>query len=180
MELKNFTADNITQAYLDAINGEQGRYLWRGEEVWTKEKAENWLEGVLSDPNQEIYAIYRGDTHIGNIKVAIDIKNRCCGYGRLMWKSGKGEGTEALRMMVNHVFNTFTNIDLITDMAASENIASIVSNLKAGMSILGFWRDKLYIGGKRMDGIPVGITRREWEKWQDKGSEVLERWEMNF
>ena len=69
MLLRQFYKSDITPEYLCAINGPQGKYLWRGEEEWTREKAVKWFcEEIQPDPNQVMMAICRDDVHIGNIK----------------------------------------------------------------------------------------------------------------
>lgn len=191
VNLELFTYDHISPEYLAAMQSDQSQYLWTGEENWTIDKLRDYVSGVIADPNQEMFAVMQHGRHIGNIKITLDPKNRTCGYGRLFWVTGQGTGTETLRQMINYVFLTYPKVDVITDMAAGDNIASIISNLKAGMRIMGFWRNKLCIKGRRMDGIPVGITRNEWQKayilqkpvhQSDPGEDGghLERWEMNF
>jgi RimJ/RimL family protein N-acetyltransferase len=154
---------HMTSRYSDALNSPQARFLWTGEEKWDRSNLQRWCKEVLADPNQRLWAIMDDDRHIGNIKASFDHKNRSVNYGRLLWESGAGKGTEALIAMIDLVFSDYPAIEYITDMAASNNPASIISNLKAGMRIRGIWENKLCIGGKRVDGIAVGITREEWE-----------------
>ena len=155
---------HVTDAYLNALNSRQAKYLWTGNEIWDGISLKQWLKKTLTDPNQKMFAIESDGIHIGNIKITFDAKNRSVNYGRLFWDSGTGKGTEALKALINYVFSGYPGVEIITDMAASTNPASIISNLKAGMRIRGVWKDKLCIDGKRVDGVAVGITREEWEE----------------
>jgi RimJ/RimL family protein N-acetyltransferase len=76
---------------------------------------------------------------------------------------GKGYATEAVKLLVDHLFKT-KDIFRIQAECNPENYASVRVLEKAGFTYEGLKRKAVLIQGVYMDGALYSILRDEWEK----------------
>jgi ribosomal-protein-alanine N-acetyltransferase len=138
--LRPFDIDDLEGNYLQWVNdGEILQHLASNAFPKTKEDLSNYVNNILSDNSYVFFAVIEKstETHIGNVKIGpINWIDRRTAYGRMMSKEswGKGYGSEVLKLIIQYVFDTL-NLNRIIDYAVSDNIASIKSNVKAGMEL---------------------------------------------
>jgi len=89
------------------------------------------------------------------VVVGIHIGDRCC------W--GKGKGTEAMRLLIDFVFNEM-NINKINLRVYSFNKRAIRCYEKCGFIKEGVLREEIFRGGEYHDEIVMGILRRKYIK----------------
>lgn len=146
-EGKRFRLMPIEERYIDA-----GWLDWLNDPERTRfieTKANYHREDVLEYLNLQdfntnfMFAIHNRDdgNYIGNARLSsVDYVNRSCKYGRLLsprCPPGLGIGEEILKMIWWFGFE-IVGVDLIHSAANERNVASVVSNLKAGAHIVGF------------------------------------------
>ncbi len=84
------------------------------------------------------------------------------GFALVPSERGKGYGTEAIQMMVDHLFLK-REIVRIQAPTATGNIASQKALEKAGFSKEGVMRKSLYAKGEYKDQYLYSILREEWK-----------------
>ncbi len=117
-------------------------------------------------PRHLFLAIVRREDHrhIGNIKLGpIDWIHRYGDVGivigdKACW--GKGYGSEAIRLIVEHAFKRL-NLHKVTAGSATANIASIKAFERCGFVLEGVRRKHLFIDGKYEDVNIMGIINSE-------------------
>ncbi len=75
----------------------------------------------------------------------------------------KGCGTETLRLLQDYAFNKL-NLNSIWTGVSERNIASIKSNLKAGMKKVGNFPESIFYSGKLVNMICFCITKKQFKK----------------
>lgn len=81
-------------------------------------------------------------------------------YEGIHW--GKGIGTRALKLWMNHIFNTLQVVRVgLTTWSGNERMIRVGEKL--GMMIEGRIRKVRYYNGEYYDSIRMGILREEWE-----------------
>ena len=125
----------------------------------SKHRLESYLIEQNSRSDIVFLAIVAGG-HVGNIKLGpIDWIHRCAEIGLVLGKGywGKGYGTEAIALIVDHAFNKL-NLHKLTAGAYAENIASIRIFEKNGFVQEGCIKSRYYLSeGKRTDKILLGL-----------------------
>lgn len=75
---------------------------------------------------------------------------------------GKGIGTRALKLWMNHIFNTLPVVRVgITTWSGNERMIRVGEKL--GLQLEARMRKVRYYEGKYYDSIRMGILREEWE-----------------
>lgn len=75
---------------------------------------------------------------------------------------GKGLGTRALKLWINHVFNTVSTVRAgLTTWSGNERMIHVAEKL--GMQLEGRIRKVRYYEGEYYDSIRMGILKEEWE-----------------
>lgn len=155
------------QAWIN--NPELTQYLYSGRFPYNKMRETEWFEKLYKDDKSLHLAICLkdNDRHIGN-----------CGLNRINWLDswadfgiligekdcrGKGYGTEATKLMVDHCF-TSLNLNRVELATFSFNDRAQRCYEKAGFTEEGRQRDKYYKHGKHHDEILMAILRKDWEK----------------
>jgi RimJ/RimL family protein N-acetyltransferase len=96
----------------------------------------------------------------------IDFRNRSAQFGILIgvkecW--GRGYGTEAARLIVDHAFATL-NLHRVWLRVGEQNERGYRSYLRVGFQKEGVMRQAYYREGRYWDLIVMSILRPEWEK----------------
>ena len=161
--LRPFLLPDITDPYLKALNDPtESKYLASQSKHYRREDVTVWAEQVINNPCYRFFAVMNDSTHIGNAKLGpIDWIARRTHYGRLLWE--KGHGTHVLRLMIVYVFEQL-NLERMVDFGVVTNIASMKSNLRAGMLKEGTITNWGMYGGKMQDVYIYGLTKEQYVK----------------
>ena len=165
--LRPFDLDDLEGDYVQWINdAEIIQHLGSNAFPKTRGELEEWVKGVLKDPNSVFFAVVEKSSgkHIGNLKLSIKSWiDRRASYGRMMSKEswGKGYGTEVLKLMLKYAFEVL-NLNRVMDYAVSSNLASIRSNQKAGIDVEGEIEEYVYKDGDYQSVKIVGLTRNRY------------------
>jgi RimJ/RimL family protein N-acetyltransferase len=112
-----------------------------------------------------LLGIFKQDEHIGNITLHhIDWQNRVGELGILIGDKkhhGKGYGSEAVRLLLEHAFNRL-NLRKVTAGMFSGNKASQKMFEKLGFMLEGCLREQFFYHGKYYHNLRYGLLRREW------------------
>lgn len=132
---------------------------------------ENWYENILTRPMDEhpmVIEIQQKDDWlpIGNCGfIDIDWRSRSGELGifigeKQLWN--KGYGTEAMRLLLKHGFNTL-NLHRVALEVYATNLRGIRSYEKAGFIHEGGKREAIFRDGKYIDLLQMSVLRKEWE-----------------
>jgi RimJ/RimL family protein N-acetyltransferase len=139
------------------------------------EEEEGWFESMLKRPKEEHPLVIEvrqeadggGETWvpIGNIGLhAIDWHVRSAELGIFIGDKSywdKGYGSEAVRLILQHGFETL-NLQRISLRVLASNPRAIHTYEKAGFVHEGNMRRAEYKGGKYIDVLFMGVLRQEW------------------
>lgn len=133
---------------------------------------ELWYADVLAKPVEEqplcIEIMQDGEwVLIGNLGfMAVNSHDRSAELGIAIGEKnfwGKGFGTEALLLLVQHGFDNL-NLNRIYLHVYETNPRAISSYEKVGFSIEGHLRQARYLDGRYIDVLLMSILKDEWEK----------------
>lgn len=130
-------------------------------------REEAWIEQLYTGDDSTALAIClnENDLHIG-----------ICGMDSISWVDrsavlgifigertlhGKGYGTEAMRLLVQHGFDTL-NLNRVELGVFSHNVAALRSYEKLGFVVEGTKRQARFRGGQYRDEITLALLRHEW------------------
>jgi len=138
------------------------------------EDEEKWYESFngLSEKSYT-FAIERlkDDEYLGGCGINdIDWKNSFCEIGIFLSDNfcGNGYGTDALKILVDFIFNEL-NLNKVMLNVYDFNERAINSYKKVGFIEEGRLRDHIFRNGKYNDEVVMSILRREWEEMKQKG-----------
>lgn len=166
--LRQFLKTDISEKYLEWINSFKNNFfLETGRIPVSYQDLQNYFKENTKSKKSILFAIcdYK-DKHIGNCSISqIDWFNRKCSYGRLIGEKNsiKGAGTESLELMQKFAFLDL-NLNSMWTAVCEKNIASIKSNIKAGMIKTGYMKEAFYKSGKFYNVTILSITKREYLK----------------
>ena len=133
---------------------EPHEYLSRDQiESWfnSKKNAEWWvIESQQGEPMGQIVTGAQGDYYWLGYILHPDYR-------------GNGYTTEAVKLLVTHLFST-KNIIRIQAECSPENIASVRVLEKAGFTYEGLKRKVTLIQGEYLDGAMYSILKEEWKQ----------------
>ena len=132
---------------------------------------ENWYENMMKRPMDEhpmVIEIKQADgwLPIGNCGfINIDWRCRAGEVGifigeKRLWN--QGYGTDAMRLLLQHGFNTL-NLNRIALDVYHTNLRAVRSYEKAGFVQEGCKRQAVFKEGKYIDLIQMSVLRQEWE-----------------
>lgn len=133
----------------------------------TLHEEEKWFESLtaISDTYKFAIETLEDSQFIGGCSINnVDWKNSVATVGIFIGNSeflGKGYGTDAMRTLINFIFNEM-NINKIRLTTYSFNKRAIKSYEKCGFKIEGTLRQEMYRKGKYHDKISMGILREEF------------------
>lgn len=139
-------------------------------------REEEWFENMLKRPATEEGMVIevRGPgpqgqeswTAIGNCGfMDIDWRNRNAEFGIMIGEKSywnKGYGTEAVKLLVSHGFQTL-NLHRIWLRVFATNPRAIKAYQKAGFTHEGTKRQAEYLDGQYVDVLIMSILRPEWQ-----------------
>jgi RimJ/RimL family protein N-acetyltransferase len=134
---------------------------------YTLEDEEKWYASNSSMNDAYIFAIETVATgeYIGGCGVnSVDWKNSFAHVGIAVCNReylGKGYGTEAMRLLVDFIFNEM-NLHKVCLYVYEFNERAIKSYLKCGFVLEGTLRDQVFKAGRYWNQLSMGILRDEW------------------
>lgn len=168
--LRGIEEGDLEGRYFDWLNDyEITKYMESGSFPNTVEKMQEYFRNVGRSGNNVLLAIIdmETDEHIGNVRLGpINWIHRTSFLGIMIGEkefSGKGYGTEALKLVVDYAFNRLNLRKISADMNAS-NKASVRAYEKAGFKVEGRRKDELYVNGKYHDAIIMGLTKVDFQE----------------
>lgn len=166
LRLIPFTADMITDRYLDWLAGDEVNKFSRrfGQARPTAAEAHSWLRGLSAA--EHVLAILDPECgHVGNIKYGpIDRENARADLSILVGEYGswnRGIGTEATYLVSRHLFEA---VGLNRIDAGSSNPAFIRMVEKLGWHREGVLRQRVRIGGRFVDWTLVAQLAAEFRR----------------
>jgi RimJ/RimL family protein N-acetyltransferase len=132
-----------------------------------------WFDQYLQDPTREIFIAVSKEEQkpIGMIGLyKMDHRNHQAEMGSTMvgdpamW--GQGIGTEMIAVLLEYVFSDL-GLHRVYAYAFASNIGSIRAKEKCGFQVEGVLREAYYGQGCFQDIVLVGITRGDWQRWND-------------
>jgi RimJ/RimL family protein N-acetyltransferase len=138
---------------------------------FSPEDEEDWFEGMRKQPQVEHPLMIdilteEGWEPIGDCGLfGIDWRIRQAEFGIVIGAKqhwDKGYGTEAVKLILQHGFNTL-NLNRIALRVYENNPRAIKAYEKAGYKVEGRLRQGHYDNGEYIDVILMSILRSEWE-----------------
>ncbi len=134
---------------------------------FTLEDEEKWYSGLTAMKDTYNFAIEDLETglYLGGCGInAVDWKNSHATVGIFIGQEaylGRGYGTDAMRVLVDFIFNEM-NLNKIILNVFSFNERAVKSYKKCGFSVEGTHRQELFRGGRYHDNLHMGLLRSEW------------------
>jgi RimJ/RimL family protein N-acetyltransferase len=132
---------------------------------------QNWFENMIKRPQAEqplVIELALGSewVMIGNCGIhQIDWRCRSATLGIFIGEKGywnQGYGTEAMRLLLKHGFETL-NLNRLDLLVNEDNPGAIHAYEKAGFVHEGRKRQAMYKGGHYLDMMIMSVLREEWE-----------------
>ena len=125
--------------------------------------SEETLEKDLFKHSVFLIVEKKNQTKIGHINGWTRGSGMEIGYALIPCERGKGYGTEAIKIMVDHLF---LSRDIVRIQAPTEtrNMASVEALEKAGFTREGIMRKASYVDGEHRDQYLYSILREEWKE----------------
>ena len=164
VRLREYSRDDLEKAREFVNDPEIKKYLTPGIPFpLRKEDEEKWYEELnpLGDGTY-VFAIEKIDNkeYIGGCGInKVDWKNSIAEVGIFLGKPywNKGYGTDALKTLINFIFNEM-NINKVKLEVFSFNERAIRSYKK-----IGFKKEGIFRNGQYYDVIIMGLLRKEWK-----------------
>jgi RimJ/RimL family protein N-acetyltransferase len=155
--------------FLQSVSNPEIRRLTGTTGFFTKAKIETFLERVTTDSNRIdlMIALQENDQVIGDLAILdIDHQQRNGSFRIAITDESymsKGYGTEALRLIIDYMFNTL-NLRRIGINVYAFNARAIRAYEKLGFVQEGVLREELYYDGQYHDNILMGLLKSEYQK----------------
>lgn len=146
---KDVSVDIIEEGYKELINNHEIiKFLENPTKKFTTSDLHSYIKINLEKNNTYFFQIRhkKFDVYLGNCKLGPIQSNNSGEFGRLIYpypKSPKGTGTKIIEFLKWFSFEHL-NLNKITSGCDIANIASLKSNLNAGMVLEGTFKDHLY------------------------------------
>jgi len=143
--------------------------LLEEEKEWIEEKREEMKENkglslsiILQEENEVIgeCGASRLDSEKRSPLLGIFIEEE-------QWRNGYGE--KAIALLINHLFNRFSDARKVSSAAIEHNKASIALQKKLGFQQIGTERKEIYYKDEYYDLIKFDMLKEEWQN-QNSGS----------
>ena len=158
LQLKTLTSAMVTQKYVDWMNDpEVTQYTESRFVKHTMMGVKQYVADISGSSNDYLYGIYESNEHIGNIKLCTNMRHKLGDISILIGdktKWGKGYGTEAIKLLTKHGFETL-ELHKISAGIYSNNVGSIKTFEKAGYKHDGIHELTYLYQGKYVDEIIV-------------------------
>ena len=148
---------------------EVSRYLEMGQFPLNLMREQDYIRNLYADQsNMNLGIVLKDDDrHIGSAGLhRIHPANRSATFGIFIGEKDcweKGYGTEAVRLMLRHGFQTL-NLNRVHLRAFEFNVRAVRTYEKAGFVQEGVLRQEHYAEGSYHNVILMGILREDWEK----------------
>lgn len=156
------------------VNDPEIRDLIKNNWPVTLREEEQWFEGFSKkNRNDMILAMVTNDgRHIGNMGLhRIDWRGRVATTGTLIGEKdfwGKGFGTEAKILLLNHAFRSM-NLRKICSQAIAYNERSIAYSRKCGYEVEGILKEHVFRRGQYWDIVNLAVFLEDfipvWETY---------------
>lgn len=168
--LRAFNEKDVNENYIKWINSQKlSNHIEANRFPNTLSDLKQYYVKQKKSKNSVLLAIClkKNNQHIGNCSLTnIDWINRRAQYGRLIGiknSNTKGCGTETLKLLQEYAFNKL-NLNSIWTGVSEKNLASIKSNLKAGMKKVGNFPESIFYSGKLVGMVCFCITKKQFKK----------------
>lgn len=157
------------QSFLANTKDQEIRYMTGTKSSFTLEQIQQHIGNCEKDSTRYDFAICLiSNNHlIGELSIfEIDADNSKAGFRISMFGTeltGKGFGTEAIKLVVKFVFEEL-NLNRLQLEVYSHNIRGIRAYEKSGFKKEGILRDSLYYNGQFFDEIIMSILKSEYEE----------------
>jgi RimJ/RimL family protein N-acetyltransferase len=148
-------------------NPEVSRFLEAGAFPLNRLREEDYIRNLYSDDHGTNLALVlkQEDRHIGGIGLSsIQWPARRAVIGIVIGEQdcwGKGYGTQAMRLMLGHAFNTL-NLNRVALRVFESNARARACYLKVGFQEEGRLRQDRFAGGRYEDVLLMSVLRSEW------------------
>lgn len=165
---RTLTLEDVNEAYIRWMNDKDVcKYLESRFIDHNYDTVCSYVKNVLNNNTVNLFGIFNisTDSHIGNIKLDVDITHKKAEIGLLIGEKqwwGKGVATEAIKAIANYGF-TECEIEKIEAGCYYSNKGSLSAFQKVGFKIEGRTRASWLLEGKREDGIRLGILKSEFQ-----------------
>ncbi|MBB6099250.1 RimJ/RimL family protein N-acetyltransferase [Deinobacterium chartae] len=164
--LRPFTTDDL-EAYLLLLTDPEGLRLTGTQASFTREQTEGWLAKIAAQPGRYDLAITLEETGelIGEVVVNdLDGDNRLANLrvGLRAAYTGRGYGTEAMRLMIAFAFEQIGLHRLELEVFDFNPRAQHVYEHKLGFRREGVLRDVLYLDGRYHSAIVMSLLEDEY------------------
>ncbi len=160
--------------YAQWVNDQETtRFMAVGRFPVTVQELRTYIRAYALNKNGLLLGIFlnKDKKHIGNISLNdIQWKDRHGEIGILIGDKrarGKGYGTEAIRLIVEHAFGCLNLHKLCCGMIRDNN-ASRRAFQRIGFKEEGILRQHFFVNGKYLDCFRMGLLRDEYEREQKK------------
>ena len=156
-------------AYQESLTDEEIRYMTGTPREYTLEEIKTHIKKIIKDTSREDYAICLNETKemIGELSILdIDSPNHAAVFRVAMNHTnhtGKDFGTEAMELIIDHVFNGL-KLNRLQLEVFSHNVRGIRAYEKVGFIKEGILREALFYQGNYSDEIIMSILKSDLEK----------------
>lgn len=167
VRLRPFHEDDLESLW-GMLNEPEGRRLTGTHQEFTREAAERWYRsrGDQGDRVDLIIADLHNDACVGEVVLSgIDRANRSCGFRIALSDPsvyGKGYGTEATRLILDHAFREL-GLHRVTLQVYAFNTRARHVYEQVGFQVEGVLRDALLQEGAFHDALLMAILAHEWD-----------------
>ena len=165
LKLISLSYKELDTGYINWLNDKEVcKYNSHGDELYTREMAQDYINSIQNDLTCEVYAVYEKDKniHIGNISLQhIDKKNKSAEIAYLFGEKeywGNGYATEASKVLLKRACETL-NIHRIYFGTHIENKAMQKVGEKLGFKKEGILKDAQYKDGKFNDIVCYALIK---------------------
>lgn len=153
---------------LESTKDEEIRYMTGTKSTFTLEQIQSYINNISKDSSRNDLAIClkENDQMIGELSIT-DIEKEAKKAGiRISMNSieltGKGYGTEAIRLILKFVFEDL-KLNRLQLEVYSHNIRGIRTYEKVGFIKEGTLRESLFYNGKYSDEIIMSMLKKDYE-----------------
>jgi RimJ/RimL family protein N-acetyltransferase len=167
--LRAVERDDIERCLRWINDPEVTRFLVAGRKPATRKRQEEWIDKANATEHEMVFAIclVENDLHIGNCGLhEIDPVDRRAVVGILIGErsmQSKGHGTAAMRLLLDHAFETL-NLERVQLSVYSNNPRAQRVYERLGFKHEGVLRKNRYKRGEYVDEIVMGLLRAEWSE----------------
>ncbi|HWL45858.1 MAG TPA: GNAT family protein [Ilumatobacter sp.] len=150
------------------LDDPEGARLTGTHATFTRAAIERWAATRADQPDRLDLAVTERATGAWLGEVVIndwDADNRCCGFRIALGPHGRdrGFGTEATRLIVDHIFATYEPVHRIELEVFAFNPRARAVYERVGFVYEGTRRDALRWDGEWVDAIDMAILRPDWQ-----------------